>query len=123
MMMNDARSPLVSGFSLTGWRPAAISRDIPIGEGSARDHLNPLERLVRIAASNDRLAGELAKARHRVNQALAYASDPLSGRGLGAALVAHARKKQSEIFAQLRSNRSEALAILASPSPSVPASC
>ncbi len=75
---------------------------------------NSLTRLIEITRSNDRLVVELAAAQHRFAQAIAYVADPKSRPQLAAALVAHARKKQTAVLDQLRLNRSEALRILAS---------
>lgn len=81
--------------------------------GEAARATNPFERLVQIIQSNDRLLAELRRAERRLEQAIAYTSDPDSARDLGTALLAHARQKRARLVTQLRSNRTEALAILA----------
>ena len=74
---------------------------------------NALQRLIQITQSNDRLAVELAKSRRRLEQALHYATDPKSSASLGVALIAHCQKKHNLLVRQLRSNRAEAIAVLA----------
>ena len=75
--------------------------------------MNPLERLIQLTQSNDRLVGQLKKARRRLGQAIAFASDPKSGGDLAISLVAHAQKNQTRVLKQLRANRLEALELLA----------
>ncbi len=74
---------------------------------------NPLERLIQLTRSNDRLVVQLKKARRRLGQAIEFASDPKSGGDLAISLVALAQKNQTRVLKQLRANRHEALELLA----------
>ena len=107
MTTTSAVSVAANYFSLAGSLPASVRSPTP------RTSPSPLERLVQITRSNDHLIAELEEARRRFDQAVAYAGDSRSRSALGKALILHAQEKQARVLAQLRSNRTEALTILA----------
>lgn len=96
-----------AGVATAGPRP----RPAPGRPGGG--HPDPLRRLVEIARSNDLLLAQLAEARRRTEQAEGFAADARARVALGSALVAHARRRRSEILVRLAANRREAVAILA----------
>lgn len=73
---------------------------------------NPLERLVQLMQSNDRLMAELGASRERIVQARAYLDQPGCNAGFGVTYLERCRSKHSGILAQLRANRIEALGLL-----------
>ncbi|WP_435017772.1 hypothetical protein TA3x_005392 [Tundrisphaera sp. TA3] len=77
-----------------------------------RDAANPLERLVQLMHSNDRLAGELELARGRIVRARAALATPAGDTRVGALYLAVCKTKHRGILAQLRANRHEVNEIL-----------
>jgi hypothetical protein len=77
-----------------------------------REAVNPLERLVQLMQSNDRLASELELARGRIVRARAALSTPAGNTRVGAQYLALCKTKHRGILAQLRANRHEVNEIL-----------
>lgn len=73
----------------------------------------PFHRLVQIYRENERLLGELDTVRSRTRDALTYRSRSGGTAVLADARLAQLRAKRSGLLALLRSNRIEALDILA----------
>jgi hypothetical protein len=82
------------------------------GRPSPRAASNPLERLIQIMQSNDRLMEELAASRDRIARARAYLDEPGRNARMGSAHLERCRVKHSGILARLRANRVEALGLL-----------
>ncbi len=103
---------LNSNIAFTG---SASSTSCPCFDPRDEQELatNPLERLIQLTQSNDRLVVQWKKARRRLGRAVEFASDPKSGSDLAISLVAHAQKHQTRVLKQLRANRHEALELLA----------
>lgn len=74
---------------------------------------NPIEQMIQLRRSNDRLVDELKQARHRLSQAMEFARDQKSGGNLAISLVAHTRKNHTRVLKRLRANRFQALELLA----------
>jgi hypothetical protein len=80
--------------------------------------VNALERLAQLVVSNDQLIDELTCSRARIVSALTYLDQPGCNARFGSAHLERCRNRHSEILAQLRANRLEALELLAHPARS-----
>ena len=111
-MMTCDTPHLVDSIAFPGWSSSSVDgrNDSRRGEASAT---NPLEQLVQLRRSNDRLVVELKQARRRLGQAMEFAGDPKSGGNLAITLVVHTRKNHTRVLKQLRANRLQALELLA----------
>ncbi len=106
-------APVALGMDLSQLQCRAGSAKVRRRPDDRADSGNPLERLVEIMRSNDRLMGELAASRERIDRARAYLDAPGSNARFGSAHLDRCRARHSAILAWLRANRIEALALLA----------
>ena len=74
--------------------------------------VSPFGRLIEIVRQNDALLERLDVFERRMSQARQYARDPMADRGLASTLVGHANEGYAAVLAELKSNRTEAFAIL-----------
>lgn len=119
--MNSLVSVDVEGMPVGGFGgPGGESRPGPRLDGDetalmwdAKTGLTDLGRMAQLVNSNERLFGELRRVRGRLEQALDYWREPAANRGLAGARLRQLRDQHASILDELRSNRAEALELLA----------